>query len=355
MAIDKKVGIVTVCGNNNYGNKLQNYAIVKRIGSLGYATETIWIQNCSRGIKNFIYSVVKLPIMDHILCRKRRMNFVRFNKYLNVKNRVVSEKGMKRAVKKYNSIIVGSDQVWNPHYFSNDSIFLLKDVKCRKSAFSASFGVSEIDENDKGRYVNTLKDFDYISVREEKGAELVRELSGRNDAEVLVDPTMLLDSSEWDTISCAPRDVPERYILCYFLGELSDKRMNEIKKIAKEYKCEIINILDEKNKFYNTGPREFLYLEKHAELICTDSFHSSVFAVLYGRPFVIFDREEKGSAKMNSRLDTLVSKFKLKNRYYNGNEITKANLECDYTEAYKILKEERKKSLNFLEKALKEK
>ena len=92
-------------------------------------------------------------------------------------------------------------------------------------------------------------------------------------------------------------------------GELSKERKDEIERIAKENDCEIINILDKNSPFYVCGPSEFLYLEKHAFLICTDSFHSSVFAILYNRPFVIFDREDK-EENMGSRLDTLINKFK---------------------------------------------
>ena len=142
-----------------------------------------------------------------------------------------------------------------------------------------------------------------------------------------------------------------KYILNYFLGELSEERKKEIDRIAKENNCEVINILDKKSPFYQTGPSEFLWLEKNAFLICTDSFHSSVFAILYNRPFIVFDREGNGQGK-NSRIETLISKFKLKNREYNGKNITQENLEHDYTEAYKILEEERKKSDKFLRKAL---
>ena len=167
---------------------------------------------------------------------------------------------------------------------------------------------------------------------------------------------MLLTSEEWDKVSKRPEQIylfnGRKYILNYFLGNLSEQRKTEIERIAKENDCEIINILDEKDPFFVSGPSEFLYLEKNAFLICTDSFHSSVFAILYNRPFVIFDREQEGVEKMNSRIDTLISKFNLKNRKYNGSKITKENLEHDYTEAYKILEEERKKSDAFLKKAL---
>lgn len=162
---------------------------------------------------------------------------------------------------------------------------------------------------------------------------------------------MLLTPEEWDKVSKKPEQLNfDKYILCYFLGELSEHRKKEIARVAKENNCKIINILDKNDLFYETGPSEFLYLEKNAFLICTDSFHSSVFAILYNRPFVVFDREDS-SVKMKSRLDTLLQKFKLVDRWYKG-EIKKEQLKTDYTKAYEILEKEREKSMNFLKRAL---
>ena len=164
---------------------------------------------------------------------------------------------------------------------------------------------------------------------------------------------MLLTADEWNKVAKRPKQLKtDKYILNYFLGELSEKRKAEIDRIAKENNCEVINILDKNSPFYCTGPSEFLYLEKNAEVICTDSFHSCVFAILFNKPFIIFNREDKKEGNMNSRIETLINKFNLKNREYNGKEITKENLNHDYTEAYKILEEERKKSIKFLRQAL---
>ena len=177
-------------------------------------------------------------------------------------------------------------------------------------------------------------------------------MSGRKDAEVLIDPTMLLAAEEWDKIAKKPEQVPKKYILNYFLGNLTDNRKEAIEKLAKERNCEIINILDKNGLFYNTGPSEFLYLEKHAELVCTDTFHSCVFAIIFNRPFVVFDRIEPGVEKMNSRIETLLRKFNLKEHAYN-NEITDKCFKHNYTEAYKILEAEKKKSVAFLRDNLK--
>lgn len=357
MKNNKKVGIVTLCGNNNYGNKLQNFAVLFYVSKMDYNVETIWI--CNPFLDNPIKQILKYfkkVMYENIKLFGRRAFFINFNKYLNIKSRLFFNHDFRKVKNKYDYFIVGSDQVWNYNYFDNDSIYFLSDSNKRNISFSASFGVSDIPKEYYNRYKNGLNNFDFISVRENRGQSIVKELTGRKDVEVLVDPTMLLTNKEWDKVSKKPRQFDKldgkKYILNYFLGELSSKRKNAIEKFAKKYGCKIINIFNKNDPFYESGPSEFLYLEKHAFLICTDSFHSSVFAILYNKPFVVFDREQSNVENMSSRIDTLLSKFKLKNRRYNGNAITKDNLEHDYTEAYKILEVERKKSKKFLERAL---
>jgi len=143
----------------------------------------------------------------------------------------------------------------------------------------------------------------------------------------------------------------DRFILNYFLGELSDERKNEIYRFAQENNCEVINILDKNSKFYACGPSEFLYLEKNAFLICTDSFHSSVFAILYKRPLLIFERENKGWTSMNSRLETLTQKFGLDKQCFKG-RISDESIECNYNEVDEILENERKKFEAYINKAV---
>ena len=232
-----------------------------------------------------------------------------------------------------------------------DIDFLTFAPKEKRNSFSASFGINEVPKDMVEYYKKNLLGLNNISVREDAGKKIIQDLTGRTDVDVLVDPTMLLTAKEWDKVSRKPVQLKtDKYILNYFLGELSEKRKKEIEKVAKENNCEIINILDKNNPFYQTGPSEFLYLEKNAFLICTDSFHSSVFAILYNRPFLVFDREDN-LAKMNSRIETLLKKFNLQDRKYKGT-ITKENLEHDYKEAYKILEEEKDKTMKFLKKAL---
>ncbi len=253
-------------------------------------------------------------------------------------------------------LLLGSDQVWNANLGGLREVDLLDFCRNeQKISFSASFGINEIPENKKEFAKSKLQTFKAISVREDAGKQIIEELTNRRDVEVLVDPTMLLTADEWDNVSKKPQQLNElksdKYILNYFLGELPPKWRDEINRIAKENNCEIINILDKTSSFYQTGPSEFLYLEKNAFLVCTDSFHSSVFSIIYDTPFVVFNRQQKGVKSMNSRIDTLLSKFKLEERRF-SNEITEDLLKCNYIEAKQILKQEQEKSINFLRKAL---
>jgi hypothetical protein len=354
----KKIGIVTIIDTNNYGNRLQNYALQnvceEKLNVTTYTLKNHPFSNTRRG---FLLRVLKNKLKQNkknVRNRNREERFLEFDKtYIKY---LEKELNCYSNLNYFDFVIAGSDQIWNPTFNRMRDFDLLRSVKKDKRiSFSASFGVSNIPKKYNKKLRNELKKFKAISVREEAGKKIINNLSIDKNIEVLVDPTMLLSANEWDKISKKPKQLQflkkKKYILNYFLGNLSEKRKKEIEDIAKENECEIIDILDKNSPFYETGPSEFVYLEKNAFLICTDSFHSSVFAIIYNRPFVVFNREDK-NVPMNSRIETLLSKFKLKNREYNGNRITKENLSHDYTETYKILEEERKKSIMFLKKAL---
>ncbi len=342
-----KIGIFTINDDWNYGNRLQNYAVQEVLLNNNIKCNTIRKMKLIDRIKY----IVKINIKKCIRKDKyiRQIKFYKFNK--KIKFRYYNN-NLESLNKEYDYFITGSDQVWNPNFGRMSDIdFLIPFSKEKRISFSASFGVNNIPDNLKEYYTNNLLQIKSISVRESKGKELVHKLTGRTDVEVLVDPTMLLTADEWDKVSKKPKQLhTDKYILNYFLGDLSEERKNQINKIAKENDCEVINILDKNSPFYQTGPSEFLYLEKHAFLICTDSFHSSVFAIIYNIPFLVFDREDSNE-RMNSRLETLLKKFDLEDRKYTG-IITDNNLKHDYKHAYEILEKEKEKAMNFLREAL---
>ena len=286
-----------------------------------------------------------------ILIRKEK--FEKFtNKHIKTTDYTITPTKIKKDINNdFDFFIVGSDQVWNPTWrLSNIDLLSFADSN-KRIAFSASLGVDQIPDDKKEEVFKELKKFKAISVREDKGKQLVENLTKRNDIETIVDPTMLLKKEQWEEIMEKPKQLQnKKYILNYFLGDTSKKIKNEIKKIAKKNNCEIVDVLNKKDKFFETNPSEFLYLEKNAFLICTDSFHSCIFAILFDIPFIIFDRQNSINS-MNSRIETLLNKFELEDRKYNG-EISSKYLEHNYKKSYDILEKERKKALRFLDKAL---
>ena len=355
-----KIGIITINDDNNYGNRLQNYAVQETAKKLGvedvetvkndvYLNEkTSKLKYCVRSLKSLI-SRVKLNIKSNMKMPKRRKSFLKFNKNIKYSKRYFS---VMKKDKKYDVFLVGSDQVWNPNFGRLKDIDLLNfETDAKKIAFSASFGVSKVNKEAENKLKKALPKFDAIGVREDAGKTIINNILPEKEVDVLVDPTMLLTKEDWEKVSKKPEMLKtDKYILNYFLGELSEERREEIDRVAKENGCEVINILDKNSPFYQTGPSEFLYLEKNAFAICTDSFHSCVFAILFNKPFIVFNRET-ATEKMNSRIDTLINKFELKNRKFE-NKVTEENLKHDYTKAYEILEKERKKSFDFLKKEL---
>ena len=359
----KKILILTLYGNNNFGNKLQNYALqeyLKKINcNITIHTQKIKYNTMSESIlKKIIWNIIHMFKILVSRFNLREKKFREFNKkYINYTTKTVSIFS-NSSIDGYDAYIYGSDQIWNPNGVGKFNLFLGERTK-NNISYAASFSSDFIPDSLKFKYKENLSKFLYISVREESGKEIVDELTGRKDCVVLIDPTMLLTASEWNKISNKPKQIStlcsngEKYILNYFLGELKEDRKKEINRIARENNCKIINILDKKDPFYLCGPSEFLWLEKNAFLICTDSFHSSVFAILFKRPFIVFNRDDGqiGKNSMNSRIETLLKNFKLENRYYNG-KITEKILNCDYSHVDEILKKEIKKSNEFLKIAL---
>ena len=343
----KKVAIITIYGNINFGNKLQNYALqeyIKKIGNF----EVITIKERNTDIKSRIKRFIKKIIGNNI--DERTKKFIDFNKYINYSKKFYSRKNPKK-LDNYDYYIVGSDQVWNPKFNGLSDLDLLKFTNSKnKISYAASFGVSNIDN----KYDNKVKEigkFKKISVRENDGKKILSDFINK-EVNVLIDPTMLLTNDDWEKIMVKPSNLNKntKYILTYFLGKLSEEKMNAIKKVAEENKCEIINLLDKNSSFYNCGPSEFLYLEKNAFLICTYSFHSCVFSILFDRPFVVFDRDDNLKS-MNSRIETLINTFNIKDRYF-SKSINNSNIKHNYKEAYKILEKERLKSKKYLMESL---
>ncbi len=261
--------------------------------------------------------------------------------------------------------VCGSDQIWNPMFKNgyNDPGYFLNFVSNKiKIAYAPSFGVSDIPATASKDLSSLLKDFTAVSVREKEGAQIIKKYTGR-DVTVQLDPTMLYDGDHWRSIGVKPDNIPDKYILCYRFGNSLDVN-STIHRISEKLSLPIITLPlsgisylnKNEKKLFNAGPREFIGLIDNAALVCTDSFHATVFSVLLNTPFITFLRGEslnKGEG-MNSRVTNLLGMLKLNNRIINSHVVEEIDkwLSIDTSEANKILSIERKKSREWLNSAL---
>lgn len=211
--------------------------------------------------------------------------------------------------------------------------------KREKVALSPSIAIEQIPEKDKENFAKWLKDFRLLSVREEKGAELIRELTGRN-VEVLCDPTMYLSAEKWRNVEKEPKSRLKNspYILTYFLGDCEASYKIWIENLAEKNHMKIFELQNEEN--FGIAPDEFLYLIDHAACVCTDSFHGTVFSLIFHTPFVVFERRDNFKT-MSSRLSTLLTLFNCLERTPEGVEEQDVfQVNFDYTDM--VLEQERK-------------
>ena len=335
-----KVGIVTLWGNANYGNRLQNLATERLISQQGLEpyTLTIPLHKASRlfQAKSKIVERLRTPRMN-----ARRKCFDAFNeRYLHSVDYFFHEK--------CDAFLCGSDQVWNYTFpeFSSE-MFLSFSYGKPTCALSASFGVSEIPANLKPIYSDYISKIDYISVRERAGAELVRRICNR-EAEVLIDPTMALGRDEWDRIKTDVTLPDKPYAFSYFIGE-RPRKLNE--RIARELGYSSIISFNDAScpDWFDADPLMFVGAIAHADVVVTDSFHGVAFSIIYEKPFIVFERNTSEKS-MASRIDTILDTFKMKsNRLSNLNyldECTKPGMECQL-----ILENEQLKVDRFLMRA----
>lgn len=367
----KKVGVLTLNGYNNYGNRLQNYALEETIKNLGCKPQTI-IVNRKTKVKEEkltdklkqVSSISELFFKannklhnkknrKHVLNREK--NFINFSKkYINETSYAISKDSIPENLSdQYDYFITGSDQVWNPNNLHGTTFFFLTFAdKNKRVAYAPSFGISKIKSEIIDRYRGWLSEIPYLSVREEDGAMIIKELINEN-APVLIDPTLLLSKERWLSIAEEAKNKPKgRYLLTYFLGDVPMEYKKQIKKFSKAEKLKIVNLYDIKDKrTYEAGPGEFIDYVNSCSIFCTDSFHGCVFSILFKKPFIAYKR--KGlSSSMESRINTLLDKFDFNFRKYENIKGSKNVFSIDYTEVSHILETERNKSINYLKEAL---
>lgn len=354
MKLLKKIGIMTII-DKNYGNRLQNYALQESIKKIGRDVETIYpIESRSNRIKLTIKSEILKLKLD------KRRPFWKWDdfdfKYIKKIYCELSEKN--KDILEYDKVIVGSDQVWNPilYYFDPYKMFLKFVSDKNRIAYAASMGIDKVPEQWRKEFSKSLLEFRMISMREISGAEEIGKLINK-EIPVVLDPTMLLLKEEWADLAKKSRIKRKKpYALKYYLGKHNLDFDIEISNYAKKNGLELIE-LSHDTPFI--GPIEFVWLIEHCNIMFTDSFHGSVFSILFHKDFWVFERPlQKDTGLMNSRIETLLITFKLRDRKIsNIKDVRNKDMseKINYFSIDEILNEKRNSSQNILARAIDDK
>ncbi len=374
---DQPIGIVTLPGNTNYGNRLQNFALQEAIKSLGFRN---------------VESLEGFPRRESKPLRARRLLVTAYDRRHEILGRVLGRPGTRpprdvyecpprrreaiqafsdqyitsgpqrytgaRQVNaftdRYQRFVVGSDQVWNPAFTQANPEWFLSFAKPeQRVAYAASIGVPEVPAYLRGRYRAGLRQIEKISVREHQAAETTRVLTGRKPL-VVLDPTMLLKRTQWDTIAVRPPQLrPGSYIATFMLsaGDSVATGGPDLTKVHEHARSGNLDIVDLHSPsdpvLVAFGPREFIGAIRGAKLLVTDSFHASVFATIFHVPFLLVPR-----GKMNSRFETLLAHTGLDDRMLSHTPDIAAALSVDWIDVDHRIEEARKHSLHFLTESL---
>lgn len=353
-----RLGILTFqwASNQNFGASLQSYAC-RRLLSKTLKTENVKIIN---------FNPINLKLKGKILSFFTAKNFREYNeKFLNLTPKIKNTEEFKKLNNEFETFVVGSDQVWRPIWFGEKSLhyfFDFVDNDKKKIAYAASFGVDywEGEEKLTEEVKPLIKRFDHISVREESGINICKNIFGIDNAVCVLDPTLMISRKDYQLILDNWQDkshLKKKYIAHMLLDDTAELK-KESENIADYLQADInyikgksFKILGKDITFYNKVSQWLTYL-KDAELVITDSFHCTVFSLIFHKKFVVVANPVRGIA----RLETLLSKVGLQDRFFiDIKDVMKSGIldkEIDYNEVDKKLEVHRKYSMDFLKKAL---
>lgn len=361
-----KTALLTPFDTGNIGTVAQAFATQTLIERLGYRNELIYfhydaIQNPfllsnlkKRGIKKYLGSIAGL--LMRYPAKKGLWKFI--DRHISLTEKVDNKK-LKELSERYDFIVVGSDCVWNGDAFALETAYLLDFVKdsSHKGNFASSFACDYIPEDQKPVFQKYLSQFPMLSVREERGREIISELTGR-DATVVLDPTLTCDMAFWDKIIAESKlDIREKYI---FVAEYAISRplMEDAERISLKYGLPIYCLYPPKGKrisaktFVKAAPEDVLYLIRHAKYVLTDSYHMMIFSINFNKEF--FAYRTVTNLPAISKYDSILGCLGLTGRLFHT-EGEVHNMEdvtsyppIDYEIVNQQLKQERERSMGYL-------
>ena len=357
-----KIGLMTFPNSWSHGASLQMYALYTALVGLGHEVEVINYFNETalrpeqgkHSLFGFVRSMVKTAI-HHEKFKKFRA----FEKYTVVKypSRPFSNRNALSSVgERYDCAVCGSDQVWNPNITGGDLAYFLNfcSPQTKRVAYAPSFGLEHLPNEFSQAVKRELSLFTSLSVREEKGCRIIKDLIGQSVPTVL-DPTFLLSRDAWQSLERSVPYAKGEYVLYYTVSPTEELyRFCEHLSTCLGMKIILVggNVFSKNTDrlihAYDIAPDELLYLIHHAAYIVTNSFHGLAFSIQYQKNFYI-----NLSSQTNSRLEQLLGLLDLEDRVIGRISDKKMTAPIDYSVVQEKLTPLREASLNFLKNAIK--
>lgn len=381
-----KLGLLLKYEANNYGSKLQALATIKLFEELGH--ECFVIHYGKKGLKFKLCAVSKLfdasfrqdkweayrrkqiykqnPDIKEYVAR-RKEEFKKYDKTFFDKYEIygATYADIQAISKTMDAIVSCSDQLWSPAGLSTNFynlMFVPDDIK--KISFASSFGVAQIPNAQVKRTKEYINRIEFVSCRENRGAEIIKDLTGR-EVPVLMDPVFAYDINGWKSLVPEKKIVNEPYILSYLLGDNEEHRVI-VEKFAKSKGMKIVAIkyldciISYDRSFgdicpFDVDPNTMLNLIRNAEYVFTDSFHGTAFSAICQKRFGVFNRyADNSKSSKNSRIDSVCENLHLESRrlYSDSNVNGVMESYIDWVDVQKRINEYGKKMREYLIAAL---
>ncbi len=364
----KKVGIITVHRNVNYGANLQAFASARFLSNSGFNAEIVdylpknldkdnylvgWLKSSWDNDENRSFSHrLKLFLALLLSAPDKNKKLKAFYKFREQKcKKSPKYNSLDEVVKaNYTDIVCGSDQIWNPDITEGINPIYFGDILGVKNkiSYAASLGREKYNETDEISAANLIGKMDYVSVREAKSVDYIEKISGKK-VSCVCDPVFLLENQEYIKIA-KPIKIKKPYLLVYSVVG-NDAMLNAALEFAKNKNLTVVEICQNKNRKHkhiqlsSAAPEEFLGAILNAEYVVTNSFHGTAFSIIFEKNFYVFDNKGRGS-----RITDLLTKAGLMDCLVQ--EKIQSKELADYNKVNKNLKTYIEQSKNFLLTAL---
>ncbi len=337
-----KVGIITLSASDNCGSLLQTYALMSVLKKNNCDVEIInYINKASKKMYRIIHpSYIKKPrkffgtFLMYFKIKKQKKEYELFRQNnLKLTEEIYSDiKKLKQIEKRYDSIVCGSDQIWNTKMYDYDEVYLLDWVEAaKKYSYAASLGDQKdgINIQNLKAYRDLFKTYNAISVRETSSAKNLQKAMGL-DIGICLDPTLLLDKNEWNNLIKDRKKVDEKFIFYYsynYADEIINKMVSDYAKQVnmKVYVINASRWVDGSNKKYGfdifneSGPLAFLHLMRDADTSMVESFHGTVFSYIYDKNFWFMKNQD--DKKLDDRINDIMEILNIKDRVLSPSDI----------------------------------